>query len=366
MATTICQCCGEARPVAGVLRRRPLRFGTSWQPNTKLPVRRHQLCHTCERWLWGVLDEVRNHGWKRPVPLLGAPSTGGRLLVFEDQCQLCLGVPQGHGTVIDCVSAGGAGESWPAFFACTSCDAWISSLAEDGRSARGDASRAIDGAYGDWPHPNLRDLRISLDVADKGAAATIRKACETMGVEVARGGDALGSVLFIEASPGASIGRVVRENAAIVRAAIVLAPLAAARELREALHAGASNWLTLPLTPQQVTAGLAATLRRGVRLSWDDASCLPIASLESNTRPGIAFMPAGDTDAYSLAWLLRRFARGYDEVVWAAGQIVLLPRVPPERLEAVRVRLELLLAGRCRTVMLAPGGVPRARIDLAG
>ncbi len=366
MAYPVCPCCGDRRPAAATLRRRPLRRTTSWQPDPLWQVRRHPLCGSCERWLWGVLDEVRNHGAARPVPLFGAPSTGGRLPVFEDQCQVCLAVPQDYGTMIDCIPSGGSRGSWPAFFACASCDAWIASLAEDGRSARGEATRAIDGAYGDWPHPNLRELRVSLDLADRGSAATIREACAEMGVEVVGGVDTVGSVLFVEASPGASVTRVVRENVKIVRAVVVVTPFGAGRELREALQAGASNWLTLPLTPQQVTAGLATTLRRGLRVRWDELSCLPVASLEGSDRPAIAFFPLGDTDVFSVAWLLRRFVRGYDEVVSVGGQVILLPRAPAERLEAVRVRLDLLLAGRAHSAPLDAAATAPPRLDLAG
>jgi len=366
MANPVCPCCGDRRPAAAIMRRRPLRWTTSWQPDGSLRVRRHPLCGACERWLWGILADVRTEGAAPSVVLLGAPSSGGRLRVFEDQCQVCLVVPEGRGTMIDCIAAAGSSGSWSAFFVCPSCDAWIASLAEDGRSARGEVTRAIDGAYGDWPHPNLRDLRVSLDVADRVAAVTIRGACAEMGVQVVGGIDALGSVLFVEATPGASVAHVVRENARIVRAVVVLVPLGAERELREALQAGASNWLTLPVTPQQVTASLAATLRRGARFHWDAPSCLPVASLEGNDRPAIAFEPLGDTDVFTVAWLLRRFARGYDDVVSAAGQVVLLPRVPAERLEDVRVRLDLLLAGRARSFVLTPAARAWARLDVAG
>ena len=365
MANPVCPCCGERRPAAATMRRRPLRWTTSWQPDPSLWVRRHPLCGPCERWLRGLLDEAAHHKAPQPLVLLGAPSPGGRLRVFEDQCQVCLAVPQGRGTMIDCIPTMGGRRSWPAFFVCASCDAWIASLAEDGRSARGEVARAIDGAYGNWPHPNLRDLRISFDIADRAAAATIREACVQMGVQVVSGVDALGSVLFVEATPGASVARVVHENAKFVRAVVVLAPLGTECELREGLRAGAANWLTLPLTPQQVTAGLTSTLRRGPGFHWDEDSCLPVASLEGSERPAIVFAPVGENGAFSIAWLLRRFARGYDDVVSAACEIVLLPRVPAARVEEVRVRLDLLLAGRARSVVREAAELPSGRLDIS-
>lgn len=366
MAPFRCPCCGVTRAQAAVLRRRPLRWRGAWEPDPAFRVRRHALCDACERWLFGVLSEVRGQPARQRTALLGVPSTGGRLLVFDDQCQLCFAVPEGRGTMADCVSLVPNGESWPPFFLCAACDAWLASLATDGRSLRGRASRSIDGAYGDWPHPNLRDLRVSIDLTDRDAAEVIRATCAAMGVEIVRGFGALGSVLFLQVRSGSAAAAAVRENLAVAAAVILVVPLAGATELRDSLGAGAASWLTLPPTPQQVTATLAATLRGAPRLQWDAASCLPVASLEGHPRPAIVFEPAEHTDRFTLAWLLKRFARGYDDVVSVGGKVVLVPRVPPERLEEVRVRLEALLEGRSTAAAL-PALAPFARrIDLAG
>ncbi len=348
-----------------MVRRRPVELAATWRPDESVPVRRHPLCAACERWLASVITDVRAEE-RATAPLFGAPSPGGRTLVFEDQCQLCLAMPRGRGTVIDCVAVGPGHRSWAPLFLCTSCDAWLASLAEDGRSARGGARRAIDGAYGDWPHPNLRSLRVALDLADRPAAATIAQTCAAMGVTVARGADLLGSVLFVELTPGASVAARVSQGRQLVRATILLAPLEAHRELREALAAGAMDWMTLPITPQQVTAALSGSLRRRPPAHWDEDSCLRRASLSGSGRPALLFEPLPGTDLFTLAWLLRRFARGYDDVVSVEGRVVLLPRVAPEHLDEVRSRLELLLAGRCRAFPLeAPAGEHR-RIDVAG
>ncbi len=291
------------------------------------------------------------------------PSTAGRSLVFDDQCQVCYAVPKGRGVVIDCISLGG-GESWAPFFACAPCAAWVSSLAEDGRSARRQASRTIDGGYGEWPHANLRDLTVNLDITDPVARSTAAESCAAMGVMIAANPvDA--SILLVEARPAAPMAENVRIATGAGRTIIVLAHLASEDELRSALAAGASNWLTIPVTPQQIAAALGATLRRGLRHRWDDATCLPLADLDGFARPGIAFEPVG-ISPFTLAWLLRRFARGYDDVVFSGGEVVLLPRVPAERLDAVRARIELLLAGRCRVAAQAPGLANRTRLDFAG
>jgi hypothetical protein len=57
--------------------------------------------------------------------------------------------------------------------------------------------------------------------------------------------------------------------------------------------------------------------------------------------------PAAGVTAFEAAWLLRRFARGYDSLGIYEGEIVLVPRAPAEHLPGVCRRLATLLEGRC-------------------
>jgi CheY-like chemotaxis protein len=351
--------------VAALLRRRPLAWDIRWAPDLDRPTHRHPLCASCQAWIAGVLREIRESAGR--APLYGSPSTGDRTLVFDDQCNICHAFPAGGAAIVDCVAVGAEPHSWPPLFVCSSCEAWVASLADDGRSARGRIDRNIDGPYGEWPHPNLRELSVELEVADRAARATIIESCIAMEVPV-RGGalPASAAVLMVEVAAGGDATPLIRGSRGGRPAVIALAPLTAQRELDAALRAGAAGWLTLPLTPQQVTAALTTALRRTSRRAWDPETCLPIASLVDVDRPTLVLEPAPGVGRFEVAWLARRFSRGYDELAVAGGHIVLLPKVPPDRLYQVQSRLELLLRGRCHVVALEPAHTRRERFDVAG
>jgi hypothetical protein len=359
-----CAACGTGKRTWGYVRFRPMRVDGGWVPDESATVARVAVCEACESWLAGLVASAR--GFRSPVEgLFGAPSSGGRRLVFEDQCQVCCEMPGGAGSLIETLVQPGSRTALPRTFACVFCAAWLFSLATDGRSARERASREIDGPYGDWPHANLRELFVEADVVGRGVAETIAEACRVMEVPIAA---ALpGSVLFIEASSGGRATRAIAAERLHRRAILVVAPISARGDLFTSLAAGATNWLTAPLTPQQVSAALGATLpHRLPNMHWDPVTALPIARLEGSGRPALAIEPAGAMDPFEVAWLTRRFSRGYDQVVSANGRIVLLPRATEDQIELVRERLTHLLGGRCTITPFAPEAAPVRRIDAAG
>ncbi|MGH2634017.1 MAG: hypothetical protein ACRDG3_11450 [Tepidiformaceae bacterium] len=300
--------------------------------------------------------------------VLGAPGTNDRALLFEDQCHICHSIPPGgSGALIDCVSFESQGQSWAALFACDACDAWVGSLADDGRSARGAADRMIDGPYGEWPHPNLRDLTVEVDVRDGGASATVIESCAAMGVQVDLRRSVRGphSVLFLEATAGSDISARVAQEHPARGAVLILAGPGAGDSLRAALGAGANGWLTIPLTPQQVTAALSATLRRSLRLSWDPETALPIAGNLEGARAALLFVPKRGVEPFAVAWMVRRFSRGYDEAAVADGRILLFPRVPVAQIGRVRSRLARVLEGQC-SVSVLHSDRGRPRFEAAG
>ena len=353
MARTGCPCCGDSRAAVALLRRRPMCWHGGWQPDASRAVARQPLCGLCCIWLNGILQEVsrdgRGPGVAAPARVFGAPATNSRALLFDDQCQVCHAVPSAGGALVDCVSAENQAQSWPPLFLCTACDAWLGSLADDGRSARGAADREIDGPYGEWPHPNLRELVVQVEVRDRGAGATVIESCAAMGVQVdlRRRGTGEHSVLFLEAVAGRDLARRVAEERSHRAAVVVLAGPSAAEPLRSALQAGASGWATIPLTPQQVTAALTAALRRHLRLNWDTSTALPIAANLDGARPALLFVPRPGVEPFAVSWLLRRFSRGYDEAAVSEGRMLLFPRVPAAQIGRVRVRLARVLAGQC-------------------
>ena len=340
----------------------------SWQPDASRPVTRHLLCGLCALWLAGVIAEVGRDGIVSAAAaggrIFGAPGTSGRALLFEDQCHVCHAIPAGGGSLIDCVSPESQAQSWAPFFACPPCDAWIGSLADDGRSIRMATDREIDGPYGEWPHPNLRDLTVQVEVADRAASAVVLESCAAMGVAAGmRSTPGRDSVLILEATNGSG-ARVARERPKRGAVIMVAAPHAI-QPLREALAAGADQWLTNPLTPQQVTAVLSATLRRQLRLNWDVETALPVAAGLDPSRAALSFEPFPGTERFAIAWMIRRFSRGYDDAAVVAGEILLFPRAPQAQIGRIRARLARVLEGRCH-VNVRSGDELRPRFEATG
>lgn len=365
MATNSCDCCGQAGPLGATLRRRTVRQQGVALAAAEQPAWSHPLCSLCAEWLTGLVLQARKAGGQ-PLELLGSPVTNGRALMLEGQCQVCrveLGPTSG---VVEWLDTSSAQRPWLSYTICPACDGWIGSLADDGRSARGKIGRELDGAYGAWLHPNLRKLTVTIDVADAGARAVVEESCGTMGVAVKEPGEQPpADVLLVEVSKLASPGLVAGPGPA---ARILLAPLSGHDALIAGLKMGGTDWLTIPVTPQQVSAALTRAMRQWKqKLPWDEETALPNASLEGDERPALEMIPAPGVARFELAWLLKRFLRGYDEVVVANGAIVVIPRVVAHDLGAVAARIERVLHGRCTTGLYEPAAAAtRVRFEAAG
>jgi hypothetical protein len=356
---TGCPCCG--RPVAAPwkLTIQPFRLYRGWRPDGHRQTTEHALCDTCSEWLGGMVATARGEGPGEAV--FGSPNGGGRRLVFDDQCHVCCEMPTDRAARIAWVSPGGGKLE---VFACAGCEAWIASLAADGRTVRGVADREVDGPYGSWPHPNLRGVSVRIVMEDRAARAVAVETCKRMAVNVVPG---QADIVVVEATARGNAGRALRSGVRGERGTVVLAGLAARRDLAAALAAGASCWTTVPLTPQQLTAGLVGALRPQAARGWEQETCLPIADAASMDRPAVLFAPAVGADPFEVGWLLRRFARGYDTVEWLDGRIAVSPRVHPDHVAQVAERLRLLLAGRATAEISGVRELPRrGRFEAAG
>lgn len=346
MSAERCHCCQAAESAYTLLARNPRAAAEGW---------RHALCLECILWLKHTVSQIRSDS---DTGLFGSPSGNGRAMLFDDQCQVCRIPGEGQLTV----AAQGPKPPWKELTLCASCASWLGSLAAAGASARGRSFRVIDGHYGEWPHPNLRALTVEIDVGDYSARAAITAACEKMGVAIGRDG----SVLITEASTGGYATKRMAEDAPNKRLSrVVLSTVDTEDDLRGALLAGADDWLTLPLTPQQVSGALTRALRQRNSRNRDEASLLPRIVSLPDLPPVLLVEPEEGTSPFQAAWLCRRFARGYDEIGEFKGAIALFPRAPNTDTELVRLRLERLLRGRCR--LRSPGaGFRPPRFEAAG
>lgn len=353
-----CPCCGRDVPAEWELDIRPVRLYRSWRPDAHRPGGAVPLCQSCAEWLGGLAAAARHPDGAYRV--IGGPSAGNRKLVFEDQCQVCCEMPNGRAARLAWVSPSGDRLE---IFACTGCEAWLTALASDGRTIRGAGDRDIDGPYGNWPHPNLRGLHVRMDIEDHATRSLVAETCRAMGMEVTTGN---ADILLTQATPGGHAARTVRERKGLDLSAIVLAGLRARRDLQQALDAGARTWATVPVTPQQLTAALSRA-SRGEAGAWDDETCLRLVNPEKIERTVVACEPSPGTDLFELAWLLKRFSRGYDELYWHNGQVLIVPRAPTDLVANVASRLAVLVDGRCSFTVRPPGELaPAVRFQAAG
>ena len=193
----------------------------------------------------------------------------------------------------------------------------------------------------------------------------IERVCQRAGITRGPLGDGPEpATLLLEASAEGRAGaRTAAAAAAAEAAVVVLTPPTARADLFAALAAGASDWLTLPVTPQQVVAALTRSLRQYTsRREWDPATAFPIASALPEG-PVLVFERGGDLEPFELSWLLRRFARGYDELVLFEGHVHLIPRAAAAHLPAIRERFAQMLGDRCGVVLSV--NAPRQRLDAA-
>ncbi|MDZ7729270.1 MAG: hypothetical protein U5Q44_14380 [Dehalococcoidia bacterium] len=356
-----CTSCGR-RPAAAMLQRhRAIAGRGEVSPGRK--IGEHPLCSACITWLRELLVAARHgspyHG------IIAAPRPTASQQAFRDQCHVCFTIAGSGAVLASLETRAGFAPGWPALVLCPSCDTWLAAMASDGRSARGMASREVDGAYGRWLHPNLRDLSIALDVQDAGARRAILQAARAMDVRVvsrpAFPGDRVARFFELPfAEPDAV-------EAGAWRADIALVPFAHFAHLADALEDGATDWLTLPFTPQQAAAALLRALRHGESPPvFDSDVLLPVAAALDPHQHVLAVQPAQGQDRAELAWLLRRHCRGYDDVVLSpAGNIIVIPRAPESQFQLIASRIGGLLEGRCR---ITPRRAPslRHRLDRVG
>ena len=336
-----------------MLLRRPAGPDGSHSDEFPAPDRQHRLFLACHTWLAGQLKRVVAEDRPERV-VFGAPSRGGRLAGVTAQCHLCRSGLGESAAFLDCIFAENATVSWPTLLVCNACDHWVASLVEDGRSLRGSASRELDGPYGSWLHPNLRALAVGLDIVDERVREVVVAACERMGVTV-DSSQGMPDLVVQDVAGRLLAGRTPRAARHILLVRLTdRAPLLA--DLGPAL----ADWLTIPITPQQVTAALARFVtERNLRLNWDLESGLPVANLRIPGRPSFTAVPSPGVDLFEVGWLLKRFARGYDQVVSVEGEIVLLPRAEAAKATAIAIRLQRLLGDRCTIVLRGPGQEPR-------
>jgi len=308
---------------------------------------RFPLCHGCSKWIMKTIATTfHNRGDAGRALVAGPVRISAR--ESEARCFFCRALLQGPASVIGLDSAvNGDAESIMTTGLCPSCDQWLVNLAVDSRSVRNVAKRQSEGDYGLVLHPNLQRVHASFVTQNESLDVAVREACEQLGISVAAASAATAvDVLFVEAAgDGASLQTV--RTAHPSAKVIVLARAEASSELREAIIAGADDWVTVPFTPQQIVGALQrVTTHLSHPVQWDLETWVPrIHNLET-TRPAIVVTPAPNVDPLLVAWSLRRFARGYDDLLMVDGHLLLLPLARPEYQWNIIERLTVVMGER--------------------
>jgi hypothetical protein len=353
-----CRCCEEQHP-GWELRALPLRRYRAWRTAGPGLEQAIAVCEGCARWLAGLVLESRGDGAGR---LFGQPGANGRHLVFEDQCAACCESPASDAFALRWLRAG---EPAGDLFLCIACARWLLGLAGSGRTVRGRAERHLDGRYGLWPHPRLRGLRLWAAVRDRGGRAVVERVIATLGLVTAESA-AEADAVFIEGTTSGAARTFCRQLGDAARKVVVLAGMGAQQDLAGALEAGAHGWVTLPATPQQLTAALARLARGERAAAWDPVSCLPLLRAGGFDRPWLWVPVEDDGQAWQGAWLLRRFCRGYDTVAAAPGGLAVVPVAPPAVVGHVASRLRMVLGPAWRVETRQPLDAGMRRFEAAG
>lgn len=349
-----CPVCNSDRPAIDLgLRREVLTDGT-WHPHAI--HFRTSLCRDCGGW-FGELLSAAALGRGDPAGRLGVPIAGPDGAGAGHVCDFCRSALGGGALVLEMApesSRDRGGRLTRHQRLCPLCGAWVRSVLENPSAMRGTSRRAIEGPSGGWRSFTAgRAAHLGLERPDAAVIGT------TTGAPSREIGDARslqaalaqGFIAFVGAS---------RENTEAIQRldpplrprVTVIARFDGAGNALAAMRAGAMEFLSSPLTPQQV----AATIDRVSSAAYPaERGALGLPLYREPFADGyghpqvITIEPSRPELAANAALMLRRFIRGYDRVGEdAAGKLVAHVYCPPEHATAVRDRLRVLLADTAR------------------
>ena len=124
--------------------------------------------------------------------------------------------------------------------------------------------------------------------------------------------------------------------------------------------AGASDWLTIPFTPQQLVGALQrAAVALEAPVLWDLGTCVPRFTTWRQQDRLSKLSRDGNVDPLVVAWSLRRFTRGYDDLAIVDGKLLLLPFARSEHLWFIIERLTVMMGERAMLLPYEPPQLQR-------
>lgn len=320
------------------------------------------LCLACSRWLHRVLGAAADRGQGHRPP--GFPVAAPGAPAGQFNCDFCGVHLLDEAHVLDLIPERGKFVRKFSYLhtgavrqhrLCQGCWTWARSLTFDPASARGKSSRRDEGPAGAWwGTASLDACSVYLFEPDAAVlrevvAAGGRRHIQLTPERARRFGGAATEVLFVGCSAaGRATALVAALSERARRRTVVVARIDALEDMANALALGAAEFATSPLTPQQVAAA-CDRIEAGLDDERDAGKAgLPIyARLPGNVpHPGQVIgvsVPASE-DIREMAWLLRRFLRGYDRVgAREGGGLEITVYCPDDSIPRVLERLRTLL-----------------------
>lgn len=329
------------------------------------------VCLACSRWLHKVLGAAADRSLVERPP--GFPATAPGAPGGQFNCDFCGVHLLDEAHVADLIPERGKFVRKFSYMhtgavrqhrLCQGCWTWARSLTFDPASARGTSTRRDEGPPGAWLGATALDAcsvylfepdaAVLHDVAGAGQRRYIPLAPE----RARQFGGASTEVLFVGCSTAGRAANLVGSLSERAKSrTVVVARTDALEDMANALAMGAAEFATSPLTPHQVAAAFDRIQDGHDAERTPGKAGLPIyARLPANLpHPGQVIevsVPASE-DIREMAWLLRRFLRGYDRVgASEAGGLEATVYCPDAAVPRVLERLRTLL-GRGVKLQLA-------------
>lgn len=371
-----CAICGDRNEAAELSLGREHLLPGSNHPASLGAVQRYPLCAADFEWAAGLVERS-GRGLAPGETPLGMPVREAVAVSPGQQCGGCNATIGAETGVLDLVPSSRERAAGPLrrhsgriyqLRLCRQCRAWWETTLRDSSAVRGDGTRAWEGPSGGWLAATRADVAtLGLGARDEETIAAtvgaVGRSSQRLHYEDLAKLEQPPGTLFIGANRAGRASRIVaRLPNAFRRVSVVVGRPDSLDDLAEALRAGAGDFLSWPLSPQQVAGAIDRAHQAGPGEARDSETGLAVIAdgLSIHKRPAhrlTATLPGG-MDLLEGALLARRFLRGYDRVgLSASGDLAFAIPCELEHLPRVMERIELVLGEGAR---VWEGDPPRA------
>jgi hypothetical protein len=344
------------------------------QPWLTVEVRANlPVCGGCFDWMSRLLLHAALPAGRAPTPN-GFPPPVPEDSAHVSSCDFCRGSLRFEAFVVDFVPAHRPGDvarlpfrashsgRVSQFRLCEGCWTWARSIAYDDSTLREGGERRRDGSDEALARVPARPLCGVFLLEDdertaRAAAARLRVPFSTLSLAQARrfGGED-GTVCLVGAGTGPRATALLEVLSNTARANVLLVTrMDSIADAGNALQLGAGDFATSPLSFEQIAGSLDRFQDANRIEKRDPKTGLPIYRRGAGRLgfPGhvVRIVPPSGEDIRALAWLLRRFLRGYDRIGASAdGGLEVVVYCPDTAIRRVLARLRSLIGDYASTL----------------